>query len=60
MVVRDAQERPMAFGLPLRMTGCAFSVRRPPPAPGEHSREVLAELGMDAETFDRLHAAGIV
>lgn len=32
----------------------------PPPRLGEHSREILAELGRDAAAVDRLLAAGVV
>lgn len=34
--------------------------RRRPPTLGEHTREVLAELGVDAAAFDRLQKEGVV
>jgi alpha-methylacyl-CoA racemase len=36
------------------------SIRRPPPHPGEHTDELLAELGLDAEQIRRLREAGAV
>jgi alpha-methylacyl-CoA racemase len=36
------------------------SIRRPPPHPGEHTDEVLRELGLDAESVRRLRAEGAV
>jgi crotonobetainyl-CoA:carnitine CoA-transferase CaiB-like acyl-CoA transferase len=35
-------------------------VRRPPPTPGEHGREVLAEFGFSAREIDALVASGAV
>ena len=37
------------FGSPLRMTRAAFDVYRDPPALGEHTHAVLAELGIERE-----------
>ena len=51
----------------VRMPGAAFGdrdaqsrVRRGPPAIGEHSREVLAELGLAPQEIDALLASGAV
>jgi crotonobetainyl-CoA:carnitine CoA-transferase CaiB-like acyl-CoA transferase len=51
----------------LRMPGFAIGdrnaqarVRRPPPAPGEHAREVLGEFGYAASEIDSLIACGAV
>jgi alpha-methylacyl-CoA racemase len=36
------------------------SIRRPPPQPGEHTDELLRELGLDPDGIARLRAAGAV
>ena len=41
-------------GVPVRLSANPGSVRRPPPGLGEHTAEVLAELGFDAEFVARL------
>ncbi|GAA3778355.1 CaiB/BaiF CoA-transferase family protein [Micromonospora maritima] len=43
-----------------RFSGTPTSVRRPPPAPGEHTDEVLAEAGLDVDRIAALRAAGTV
>lgn len=45
---------------PLRREGQPRLALRPPPALGQHSAEVLAELGFDAPACDDLQARGIV
>jgi crotonobetainyl-CoA:carnitine CoA-transferase CaiB-like acyl-CoA transferase len=35
-------------------------IRMPPPLMGEHSDEILAELGYAAEQIAQLHAAGVL
>ena len=40
-------------GVPLRLSATPGSVRRPPPRLGEHTAEVLAELGIPAEAIAR-------
>ena len=45
---------------PLRLQDNPPVLRRPPPALGEHTDEVLAELGFDAQRIAAMHAAGIV
>jgi crotonobetainyl-CoA:carnitine CoA-transferase CaiB-like acyl-CoA transferase len=32
----------------------------PPPLPGEHSRDILRELGLEAAEIDDLRARGII
>jgi crotonobetainyl-CoA:carnitine CoA-transferase CaiB-like acyl-CoA transferase len=49
----------VTFGNPVVVPGEEFSVRSAP-ALGQHTDEVLAELGYDAETREHLHAAEIV
>lgn len=45
---------------PLRLQANPPVLRRPPPALGEHTDEVLAELGFDAARIAALRGAGIV
>jgi formyl-CoA transferase len=45
---------------PLRLTATPPVLRRPPPALGEHTDEVLAELGLDATRIAALRQAGVV
>lgn len=47
-------------GMPLRMEKSRAEVRGPSPRLGEHTREVMAELGLDDATIDALHAADVV
>jgi len=45
---------PRALGAPMRYNGEFFAADQPPPAKGQHTREVLAEFGFseaDIETF---------
>jgi crotonobetainyl-CoA:carnitine CoA-transferase CaiB-like acyl-CoA transferase len=46
--------------LPVTMAGQRLGVRLQPPQRGEHSRELLGDLGMAAAEIDRLIAAGAV
>ena len=45
---------------PIRIDGQRLPIRRPPPRLGEHTDEILAEVGVTAEEINRLRAAGIV
>ncbi len=45
---------------PLRLTATPPVLRRAPPALGQHTQEVLAEMGVDATRFEALRAAGVV
>ncbi len=47
-------------GSPVIVDGEPFAVRRPAPGLGEHTDEVLAELGIDADTIARLRSAGVI
>jgi len=46
--------------LPLRMDDHDFGLRREPPGVGEHTVEVLEELGFTAEEIDDLLSKGVV
>jgi crotonobetainyl-CoA:carnitine CoA-transferase CaiB-like acyl-CoA transferase len=45
---------------PFDLSRTPASIRTPPPLLGEHSDEILAELGYDAEAVDRLRADGVI
>jgi formyl-CoA transferase len=45
---------------PIHMSGGGFEVRHAPPALGEHSREILAELGYDKARIEKLAGDGVV
>ncbi|MBV7483332.1 CaiB/BaiF CoA-transferase family protein [Bordetella sp. BOR01] len=45
---------------PIRMMHAPAAIRRHAPALGEHSAEILASLGLDAERIADLHTRGIV
>ena len=47
-------------GSPVRIDGARADADLPPPALGEHTREVLAELAIGTDEIGRLKAAGIV
>jgi crotonobetainyl-CoA:carnitine CoA-transferase CaiB-like acyl-CoA transferase len=46
--------------LPVEIGRHALGLRRDPPSVGEHTREILAELGLDAAPIQELIEAGIV
>ncbi|MFH0133028.1 CaiB/BaiF CoA transferase family protein [Variovorax sp. VaC1] len=45
---------------PLRLTATPPVLRHAPPALGQHTQEVLAEMGIDATRFEALRSAGVV
>ncbi len=45
---------------PLRLSATPPVLRHAPPALGQHTREVLAEMGIDDARFDALRSAGVV
>ncbi len=47
-------------GQPIRLDGATCPVRLAPPTLGEHTREVLLELGYDEGQVDRIAASGAV
>jgi crotonobetainyl-CoA:carnitine CoA-transferase CaiB-like acyl-CoA transferase len=56
----DGVESITGVASPLRLTATPPVLRHAPPALGQHTREVLAEFGIDAARFDTLRAAGVV
>ena len=56
----DGIERIVGVASPLRLSATPPVLRYAPPALGQHTDEVLAELGLDAAAIAALHAAGIV
>lgn len=58
MLLHDGDFRTVAS--PLRADGERLALRLRPPALGEHSRAVLAELGYKTDTIDALVATGVV
>jgi formyl-CoA transferase/CoA:oxalate CoA-transferase len=45
---------------PIRVDGVRLPIRRPPPRLGQHTDEILAEIGMDAEQVVRLRTEGVI
>jgi formyl-CoA transferase len=56
----DGIESITGVASPLRLAATPPVLRHAPPALGQHTREVLAEFGIDAARFDTLRAAGVV
>jgi crotonobetainyl-CoA:carnitine CoA-transferase CaiB-like acyl-CoA transferase len=48
------------LGFPSRASATPASIRRPAPLVGEHTDEILTELGVAPDDIDRLAAAGVV
>lgn len=51
---------PRVMGVPIRLDGQWLATERPPPARGQHTRDVLAELGFTAADIARLQRDGAV
>lgn len=47
-------------GIPIKFSRTPGDIRRLPPRFSEHSKEILAELGIQGESFERLVADGVV
>jgi len=48
------------LAFPVRASATPASIRRPAPLLGEHTAEVLAELGLARDEIDRLAARSVV
>jgi crotonobetainyl-CoA:carnitine CoA-transferase CaiB-like acyl-CoA transferase len=48
------------YAPPFKISGWSFAVEKLAPAPGEHTNEILAELGYDAEQIANLRKSRIV
>ncbi|HSH21949.1 MAG TPA: CaiB/BaiF CoA-transferase family protein [Candidatus Caenarcaniphilales bacterium] len=48
------------LGMPYKLSASPATIRSAPPLLGEHTDEVLAELGYDAASITQLHAQGVV
>jgi crotonobetainyl-CoA:carnitine CoA-transferase CaiB-like acyl-CoA transferase len=48
------------LGVPFRFAATPASIRRPPPLLGEHTNEVLAELGVTPAEIAGLRTDGVI
>jgi len=48
------------FAFPLKLSDFEFTIGRPPPGHGEHSKEILAEAGYSDDKLAALEAAGVI
>ncbi len=48
------------LGVPFKFADCAGSIRRPPPVLGEHTEQILKELGRDQRSIDELRGRKII
>jgi crotonobetainyl-CoA:carnitine CoA-transferase CaiB-like acyl-CoA transferase len=63
--MRQAMPHPQSDQLalvasPMKLSATPVQLRRPPPLLGQHTDEVLAELGLDAEARQALRAHGVI
>jgi formyl-CoA transferase len=58
-MVRTIAGAPLV-GSPVRLDGARADSDLPPPALGEHTAEVLAQIGIDGRALEQLAAAGVI
>jgi len=46
--------------MPLHISDCDLRIRRPAPRFGEHTTDILAELGFDTDAIAAFGAAGVI
>jgi formyl-CoA transferase len=59
-VAQDGIASVRGVASPMRLVDTPPVLRRPPPALGEHTDDVLGELGLDAAAIAALRAGGVV
>lgn len=59
LIQRNANGEP-SFAFPVKLSDFEFTVARSAPEPGEHTEEILREVGLDSAELDRLRAAGAI
>ena len=52
--------RTRVLGIPIKLSRTPGRIRRPAPTLGQHTAEVLGELGYDAEAIRRLRTEGVI
>ena len=60
LAAQDGIQEIRSVASPLRLMDTPPTLRHAPPALGQHTDEVLVELGLDAAAIDALRAAGVV
>jgi len=60
LVSRDMFVEAGRLAFPIKMSAFEFSVERPAPGHGEHSREILAEIGYDRARIEALAEKGVI
>ena len=56
----DGSDALRLLGIPVKLSATPGKIRRRPPALGEHTAEVLSEIGYDSGTIDKLRERGAI
>jgi crotonobetainyl-CoA:carnitine CoA-transferase CaiB-like acyl-CoA transferase len=59
-MVAELDGQPVGVASPMRFDGRTFTALRPAPGFGEHTEEVLAEIGVEAGEVKRYRASGVI